>query len=81
MWDIKTRGGRTRGRGMTEQQRTVWLVFTSACSQVNNAIQQVPGVCYDGSEQHKKVSNSQTSKNYEDVVMVMQYILPRSPFC
>ena len=38
-------------------------------------------VCYDGSEQHKEVSNSRTNKDYEELVMVMQYILPRSPFC
>ena len=81
MRSIKTRGGLTRGRGLTEQQTTVWLLSTPACSQVNHAMQQVSGVCYDGSEQHKEVSNSRTNKDYEDTVMVMQYILPRSPFC
>ena len=81
MRSIKTRGGLTRGRGMTEQQRAVWLQSTPACSQVNHATQQVSGVCYDGSEQHKEVSNSRTNKDYEDAVMVMQSILPRSPFC
>ena len=43
-------------------------------------MQQVPGVCYNASEQHKKVSNSHTNKDYEGAVMVMQYILPQSPF-
>ena len=81
MRSIKTRGGLTRERGMTEQQTTVWLLSTPACSQVNHAMQQVSGVCYDGSEQHKEVSNSRTNKDYEDAVMVMQYVLPRSPFC
>ena len=78
---IKTGGGLTRGRGMTEQQRTVRLLSTPVCSQVNHAMQQMPGVCYDGSEQHKEVSNSHPNKDYEDAVMLMQYILPRSPFC
>ena len=55
MRSIKTRGGLTRERGMTEQQTTVWLLSTPACSQVNHAMQQVSGVCYDGSEQHKEV--------------------------
>ena len=81
MRSIKTRGGLTRERGMTEQQTTVWFLSTPACSQVNHAMQQVSGVCYDGSEQHKEVSNSRTNKDYEDAVMVMQYVLPRSPFC
>ena len=77
MRSIKTLGGLIRGRGMTEQQRTVWFLSTPACSQM----QQVSGVCYDGSEQHKEVSNSLTNKDYENALMVMQYILPRSPFC
>ena len=76
MQSIKTHGGLTRGRGMTENQRTVWLLSTPACSQVNHAMQQVSGVFYDGSEQHKEVSNSHTNKDYKDAVMVMQYILP-----
>ena len=81
MWSIKTRGGLTRRQGMREQQRAERLLSTPGCSQVNHAMQQVSGVCYDGSEQHKEVSNSRTNKDYEDTVMVMQYILPRSPFC
>ena len=81
MRSIKTRGRVTRRQGMTKQQRTVWLLSTPACNQVNHAMQKVSGVCYDGSEQHKEVSNSRTNKNYEDAVMVMQYILPRSLFC
>ena len=80
MRSIRTRGGLTRGRGMTEQQRTVWSLSTPACSQVNHAMQQVSGVCYHGNEQHKEVSNFLTNENYEDAVMFMQYILPGSPF-
>ena len=76
MRSIKTLGGLTRGRGMTEQQRTVWLLSTPACTQINHAMQQVPGVCYDGSEQHEEVNNSRTNKDYKDAVIVILYILP-----
>ena len=44
-------------------------------------MQLVSSVCYDGSEQQKEVSNSHTNKDYKGVVMVMQYILPGTPFC
>ena len=76
MRSTKTLGGLTRGRGMTEQQRTVWLLSTPACTQINHAMQQVPGVCYDGSEQHEEVRNSRTNKDYKDAVIVILYILP-----
>ena len=81
MWSIKTPSELTRGQEMTNQQITVWLLSTPACSQANHAMQQVSGLCYDGSEQHREVSNSRTNQDYEDSVMVLQYILPRSPFC
>ena len=63
MGSIKTCGGHTRGRRITEQQRTVRLLSTPACSQVNHATQQVSDACYYGSEQHKEVSSSHTNKD------------------
>ena len=38
MRSIKTSGGLTRGRGMGEMQRLVWLLSIPACADVNNAI-------------------------------------------
>ena len=39
MRSMKTSGGLTRGRGMTETQRLVWLMSHPLCSEVNNAMQ------------------------------------------
>ena len=41
MKGMKTSGGLTRGRGMTETQRLVWLMANSVCAEVNNAMQQL----------------------------------------
>ena len=70
---VKTRGGRTIGRGMKEQERTVWLLSIPACSQVNHVMRQVSGICYDGTIVLTKIMKI--------TVMIMQYILLRSPFC
>ena len=35
MRSMKTSGGLTRGRGMTEQQRVIWLLSMPACAEVN----------------------------------------------
>ena len=80
MRSIKTRGVLARVRGLTEQRRTVRFLSTPACSQVNHEMQHVPGVCYDGSERHKEVSDFRTNKYHKDGVMVMQYILPQVHF-
>ena len=41
MRSMKTRGGLTRGHGMTDTQRLVWLLANSVCAEVNNAMQQL----------------------------------------
>ena len=46
MRSIKSHGGLTRGRGMDEIQRLIWLLGMPACAQVNFAMQILTGVCY-----------------------------------
>ena len=43
MRNMMTSGGLTRGRGMTETQRLVWLMAHPVCTEVNNAMQQLTG--------------------------------------
>ena len=35
MRSLKTSGGLTRGRGMTENQRLLWLLSRPACAEIN----------------------------------------------
>ena len=58
MRSMKTSGGLTRGRGMTETQRLVWLMAHSVCAEVNNAMQQLTGVQYSLREQHKDLTTA-----------------------
>ena len=44
MRSLKTSGGLTRCRGMTETQRLVWLMSHPVCAEVYNAMQQFIGV-------------------------------------
>ena len=39
MRSMKTSGGLTRGRGMTEKQLLTWLLVMPACAEVNRAMQ------------------------------------------
>lgn len=50
MRGLKTTGRLTRGRGMTELQRLVWLLSLLACSEVNLAMQELTSVSYLTSE-------------------------------
>ncbi len=39
MRTLKTNGGLTRGREMTEQQRLAWVMGMPACAEVNKVMQ------------------------------------------
>ena len=52
MRSLKTAGGMTHGKRMAELQRTVWLLSTPACAEVNRAMQEVTQVTYETIEQH-----------------------------
>ncbi|CAG2207340.1 unnamed protein product [Mytilus edulis] len=46
MRSVKTAGELTRGRGMTESQRSLWLMSMPACAEINQAMQDLSGVGY-----------------------------------
>lgn len=77
---IKTTGGLTRGRGMNEQQRLIWVLSTPACAEVNSAMQEFTGVNYTTSDQHKENSPSRLSRDLKDIQMILQYLIQRNPF-
>ena len=72
MRSIKSSGGLTRGTGLGEDERLIWLMCIPACAEVHQAMQEVTGVSYDSSEQHvQHVDSSPTrqkrdSKRYQD---------------
>lgn len=80
MRSMKTSGGLTRGRGMTEVQRVVWLLSHPLCSEVNNAMQQLTGVNYNTSEQHKDVTKSRQAKDMTDTCELLEFLETRNPF-
>ncbi len=80
MRSVKTSGGLTRGRGMSEIQRAVWLLSTPACAEINRAMQEFTGVTYIASEQHKDSSPARIDRDHRDMLQLLQFLEPRSPF-
>ena len=80
MRSIKTSGGLTRGRGIGETQRTVWLLSMPSCVQVINAVQTLTSVVYTTSEQHKDCSDARQHRDHKDTVALVNYISARNPF-
>ena len=80
MRSLKTKGGMTRGSGMTESQRLVWILSTPVCAQVNCAIQELTEVPYTTNDQHKDVAEARQKRDMADTLEILEYLIPRSPF-
>ena len=56
MHSIKSYGGLTRGRVMTELQHAIWQLSTPVTAEINHAMQEFTGIKYQTSDQHKDVT-------------------------
>jgi hypothetical protein len=74
MRSMKTSGGLTRGRGLTEQQRITWLLVMPACAEVNDAMQDLTGVNYNTGGQKKDMTDARRTRDLKDTHTVLNYI-------
>ena len=68
MRSVKTYDGLTRGKGMTENQRLVWVLSMPVCARINETMQTFSGVSYETSDQHKYVSAARQARDVSDTV-------------
>ena len=80
MRSMKTSGGLTRGRGMTEQQRLTWLRAMTACAEVNRAMQELSGAKYSTNEQNKETGKSRHQPDMKDTHTLLLTMFERNPF-
>ena len=58
MKSVKTTGGLTQGRGISEIQSLVWLFSRPACLAINNTMQKFASVSYSTSDLHKEATQA-----------------------
>jgi len=80
MRSIKTNGGLTRGHGMAEMQRLVWLLSMPACANITHSMQELTGVCCNTSEQHKDSTQSRIRRDTEDTFKILNTLCDLDPF-
>ena len=76
---VKTTGGLTCGKGMGEVQRTIWLFSTPICAEIKDALRDITGVSYEGT-QHKETTLSRGKRDCNDATISAEYIVDRNPF-
>ena len=76
---LKTSGGLTRRRCMSESQRTVWLLSMPACADVSQAMEEFSYTTYMSSEQHKGSTKARISTDNSDMKALAVFLDTRNP--
>ena len=66
MRSVKTTGGMTRGKGLSDSRRSQWFLSLPACVEINNAMQSIWGREFHTSPQHKEAGKSRSERDYKD---------------
>ena len=80
MRSLKTRGGLTRGRGMTENVILIWVHTMHACAQVHNAMTQLTGNHHKTSNPDAELGASRIKRDNEDLENIKLWIENHNPF-
>ena len=66
MCALKSSGGLTRGSGMTERQKAIWLLSMPVTAEINGAMQEFTGTKYETTDQHKEASEYETTDQHKE---------------
>lgn len=80
MRSLKTSGGLTRGRGMTEAQRLAWVMSMPTCAEVNSAMQNPTDIVNNTSEQHKESTKARQERGHKDAHEIVTFLSLRNRF-
>ena len=80
MRSIKSRGGLTRGRGMTETVRLVWIHSMHRCGDIHNAMTVLTGAQHRTSEQHIELGESRIRRDNADLEKIKSWFDQYNPF-
>lgn len=81
MRSMKSRGGVTRGRGVTESVLSRWTQTMPACSTLSDRFDEFCGVRACTSEQHVELRDSRRCRDSRDLGKFVGWLEGRSPFC
>jgi len=81
MRSLKSRGGLTHGRGMTESVRLQWVHSMHKCASVHASVVNLCGLEKgDGSVQHAELGKSRSVRDYEDLTKMVEWFVCSNPF-
>ena len=73
MRSIKSRGGITRGRGITETVRLQWIYSMHKCAGIHNAMTTITNSEHRTSEQHVDLGTSRSNRDFRDLSKIQEW--------
>lgn len=77
---LKVSGGLTRGRGMDDIKRSLWLNSMPAKAELNSAIQDLTNFKTETSDQHKECGKTRLIRDNKDTDSIFKFLKERNPF-
>ena len=79
MRSIKSGGGLTRGREITESVRHQWAHTNHACAAIYDAITKIKNLSLLSSEQHTEMGKTRKERDYKDLLTLYSPFPNNSP--
>lgn len=80
MWSMKTIGGLTHGRGLSESVLTKWTLGMTSVHNVCQEIEDFCGVLFDTTDQHVDMRESRIQRDSVDLAKLMTWFQNHNPF-
>ena len=76
----KSRGGLTRGRGMSESVHLLWVVSGYKCAEVHDAMTDLTNTKHETSYRHVELRESRKIRDFNDLTKLLRWLLMHNPF-
>ena len=73
MRSIRSHGGLTRGRGITETVRLQWIYSMHKCAGIHNAMTTITNSEHRTSEQHVDLGTSRSNRDFRDLSKIQEW--------
>ena len=80
MRSIKSRGGLTRGRGLTDSVRHQWIYSMHKCAGIHDAMTTMTKLKSSTSEQHVDLGASRCNRDFKDLKKIQGWFNSHEPF-
>ena len=80
MRSIKSRGGLTSGRGLTESVCLQWVYSMHKCAAIHRSTTTLTGLNHDTSEQHVDLETFRSNYDFHDLNNIQQWLDQHEPF-